>query len=285
MINNELEHKFELKTGQNFNTFYKKYRPKLIWYLAKYTRDHELAEDFVDDAFTQALLKIDNFDNDKAKIHTWVYKIGENLVKKDFKDKKRMSVVSLDKESTDNMQLINIVPNGSYEEKNIMEDDKILIKKAQLVKEAIDSLPEKYKRVMVLRELENRPYVDIAEMCEKKSRFILSNRTHKLPSPADFKSLLIENIYGDTSHVIITYNEGKETTIQLDIEYGDEFSITTDDVKNVSKIEVIANGKLSIHYVTTTNLSTIKSQIGKGRQLIQTIVSKKFKILDDQGLH
>ena len=38
-------------------------------------------------------------------------------------------------------------------------------------------------------------------------------------------------------------------------------------------------------YKTTTNLSTIKSQISKGRQLIQSMVKKKFKHLDEHGIH
>lgn len=285
MTNNELETKFESVTGLEFTSFYNKYRPKLVWYLTRYTRDQEIAEDFADDAFTQSLLKIDNYNNEKSQIHTWIYKIAENLVKKDFKDKKKMSVVSLDKENAENLNLINIIPNGQYEDANIMEQDSIVIKKAEIVKDAIFSLPGKYKKVMILRELENKPYIDIAEICVKEIEFSLENEERVLPSPGDFSHLKIENRSNISSYVVITFNEGGEKIIELEIKPYRTFKINKEEVENVSRLEIFSFGKTNVYYKTTTNLSTIKSQISKGRQLIQSIVGRKFKILEDQGLY
>jgi RNA polymerase sigma-70 factor, ECF subfamily len=280
-----LEERFEKITGINFEDFYDKYKPKLVWYLTRYTRDQELSEDFADDAFTQALLKIENYDNEKSQIHTWIYKIAENLVKKDFKDQKKMSVVSLDKDNHDNLNLINIIPNGHYEEANIMEQDSILIKKVELVKDAIFSLPDKYKRVMILRELENKPYIDIAEICTKEMNFDINGEEMELPNPDDFSELRIHNKSDISSFVVITYNEGTEKTIELEIKPLETFEISKFDIENVSYLNIISTGEIKVYYKTTTNLSTIKSQISKGRQLIQSMVSKKFKILEDQGLY
>jgi len=280
-----LEDKFEESTGLKFADFYDKYRPKLVWYLTRYTRDQEISEDFADDAFTQALLKIENYDSEKSQIHTWIYKIAENLVKKDFKDKKKMAVVSLDKENSENLNLINIIPNGHFEEQHVMEQDSIIIKKAELVKDAIFSLPDKYKKVMILRELENKPYIDIAEICTKEMDFNLEEEKIELPSPVDFSELKINNNSDESSYVVITYNEGEEKTIELEVKARQTFKINKEEVENVSYLGVVANGRTNVYYKTTTNLSTIKSQISKGRQLIQSMVSKKFKILEDQGLH
>jgi len=279
-----LESKFEESTGLDFSDFYDKYKPKLVWYLTRYTRDQEISEDFADDAFTQALLKIENYDKEKSQIHTWIYKIAENLVKKDFKDKKKMAVVSLDKENHESLNLINIIPNGHYEEQNIMEQDSIIIKKAEIVKDAIFSLPDKYKKVMILRELENKPYIDIAEICTKEMDFNLMDEEMELPSPVDFSELKINNKGDESSYVIITYNEGEEKTIELEVKARETFKINKEEVENVSYLGVVSSGKTNVYYKTTTNLSTIKSQISKGRQLIQTMVYKKFKILEDQGL-
>ena len=279
-----LEEKFKEFTGLEFNAFYKKYRPKLVWYLTRYTRDQEIAEDFADDAFTQSLLKIDNYNKDKSQIHTWIYKIAENLVKKDYKDQQKMSVVSLDKENSENLNLINIIPNGHLEDRNIMEEDSILIKKAELVKRAIYQLPDKYKRVMILREIENRPYIDIAEMCVKRLDLELNNEERNLPTAVDFIYLKIVSRSNATSYINITYNEGDENTIQFEIEPFKDFKIERGEIGNISAFEIISNGICNVKYKMTTNLSTIKSQISKGRQLIQSMVNKKFKILEDQGL-
>jgi len=284
MVNNELAAKFETITGVKFTSFYKKYRPKLVWYLTRYTRDQEIAEDFADDAFIQAMIKIDNYNSEKSQIHTWIYKIAENLVKKDFKDKKKMSVVSLDKENNENLNLINIIPNGQFEEINIMEQDSIMIKKAEIVKDAIFSLPEKYKKVMVLRELENRPYIDIAEICVKEMELVLDCEEKVLPAVIDFLDLVVENKSNIESYVNVTFNEGVEKTIQFEIKPHKTFKVSKDDLENISNIEIESYGTTCVLYRTTTNLSTIKSQISKGRQLIQTMVNKKFKLLDDQGI-
>ena len=192
MRENELSKKFELKTGLKFNTFYTIYKPKLVWHLTKYTKDQEVSEDFADDAFTQALLKIDNYNIEKSQIHTWVYKIAENLVKKDFKDKGRMNVVSMDKENDDSLNLSGLISNGIENEK--IEEDLILLKKVQLVKESIHSLPEKYKKVMVMRELEHKSYTDIADSCVKYIDIDTTDEIFSLESPTDLFDLEIEGI-------------------------------------------------------------------------------------------
>ena len=268
MINNELEIKFQNRAGLECKSFYTKYKPKLIWYLTRFTRDQEIAEDFADDAFTQSLLKIDNYNNDKSQIHTWIYKIAENLVKKDFKDKKKMSVVSLDKENTENLNLINIIPNDQYENEIIMEQDSIVLKKAEIVKDAIFKLPNKYKKVMILRELENKPYIDIAEICIKEMNFTIDDDTKILPNPSDFSLLKIKNKSDISSFVIISFIGILGKNIEFEINTYRTFELSKDDIENVTRIEIFSFGKTNIHYVTTTNLSTIKSQISKGRQLI-----------------
>lgn len=283
-MNNDLAKNFEIKTGYKFIKFYNKYRPKLVYYLTRYTKDQELAEDFADDAFTQSLLKIDNYDKEKSQIHTWIYKIAENLVKKDFKDKKKLSIISFDKDNDDNLNLINVIP-GDDIDNNVMEQNKIIIKKAEIVKEAIYKLPDKYKKVMILREIENKPYLDIAEICEKKINYNLINESLKLPSIVDFLELNIINNSNELSHVNITYIDDGRKLIQLDVKPYDNFILRKDDIDKIINIEIIAKGNLIVEYKTATNLSTIKSQISKGRQLIQSMVNRKFKLIDNLDLY
>ena len=284
MENNELSKNFELKTGINFNTFYNGYRNKLIWHLTKYTKDQDISQDFVDDAFTQALVKIDNFDNDKSQIHTWVYKIAENLVKKDFKDRNRLSLVSMDKENDDETHLTISGMLSDEDDNNKVETDLILIKKAKIVKDTIMSLPEKYKTVMVMRELQKKSYTDIAESCVKIQE-INTTSNLKLDSPSDILDLELINNGVKNCYVNITYVDYKnKSTIQFEIEPKKSFLLTKDDIENVIDIELLTDENLVGTYRTTTNLSTIKSQISKGRQLIQSMVSNKFKNLDEHGI-
>lgn len=163
----ELEIQFEERTGVNFKIFYKNYKPKLMWYIARYTKDPEVAEDHVEDAFIQALLNISTYkrpDEGGAQVNTWIYKIAENIVKKAHKDSERIPTNSLDKEMAENFNLSNLIP---YDDgKKNVDEYNIFVKKANIIKETIYSLPEKdskYKKVLIMREIEGMAYKEISD--------------------------------------------------------------------------------------------------------------------------
>ena len=164
---NELEIQFEERTGVNFKIFYKNYKTKLMWYIAKYTKDQEVAEDHVEDAFIQALLNISTYkrpDEGGAQVNTWIYKIAENIVKKAHKDSARIPTNSLDKEMAENFNLSNLIPYDDGKRNN--EEYNVFVKKANLIKETIYNLPEKdskYKTVLIMRELEGMAYKEISD--------------------------------------------------------------------------------------------------------------------------
>jgi len=86
---NQFETKFKDITGTNFNKFFVEQKPKLVWYLTRWTRDIELAEDFATEAFMQALEKIHTYNNEKAKFETWLYTIASNILKKNYQDSQK----------------------------------------------------------------------------------------------------------------------------------------------------------------------------------------------------
>jgi RNA polymerase sigma-70 factor (ECF subfamily) len=170
MIKNEitnLERLFEERTGYNFQDFYKNYKPKLTWHITKFTKNSEIAEDHVDDAFIQALLNIETYkrpDEGGAQVNTWVYKIAENIVKKSFKDNEKIPTDSLDKEMSENFNLSNIIP---YDDSiKSTEEYNIFVKKSTVIKDAIFNLSEKdakYKKVLIMREIDGMAYKEISE--------------------------------------------------------------------------------------------------------------------------
>ena len=171
MIKNEinnLEKQFEERTGYNFQKFYIINKPKLMWHIAKFTKSSELAEDHVEEAFIQALLNISTYkrpDEGGAQINTWVYKIAENIVKKSYKDNERLPVDSLDKNMAENFNLSNIIP---YDDSTKSTDEyNIFVKKSTVIKDAIYNLSEKdakYKKVLIMREIDGMTYEEISEV-------------------------------------------------------------------------------------------------------------------------
>src|SRR5574344_2115469 len=138
MIKNEiikLERLFEERTGFNFQNFYKIYKPKLTWHITKFTKNPEIAEDHVEDAFIQALLNIETYkrpDEGGAQVNTWIYKIAENIVKKSFKDNEKLPTDSLDKEMVENFNLSNIIPYDDSTKST--EEYNIFVKKSTVIK-------------------------------------------------------------------------------------------------------------------------------------------------------
>ncbi len=198
--NNELEIQFESRTGINFQEFYKNHKPKLIWYIAKYTKDSGIAEDHVEDAFIQALLNIETYkrpDEGGAQLNTWIYKIAENIVKKVHKDSERLPTDSIDKDLAINFSLSNII---AYDDsKKPTEEYNIFVKKASIIKDAIYNLPEKdskYKKVLIMREIEGMQYKEISDELNinlstiksqiKKGRTIIRKKVEKKFKDIDY---------------------------------------------------------------------------------------------------
>ncbi len=200
---NKLAENFEIRTTIDFRQFYKDYKPRLIWYLTRYTRDAEIAEDHAEEAFIQALLNINTYkrpDEGGAQVNTWVYKIAENIVKKAHKDKNRLPSTSLDKEFNENVNLTNLIP---YDDgKQIEHESHVFVRKAKIIKAAIYNLPpkdEKYKRVLIMRELEGMAYKDISEYLDvnlstiksqiRKGRSIIRKKVSKTLQDIDINGI------------------------------------------------------------------------------------------------
>jgi len=187
---NHFEKKFENKTGLNFQTFYKEQKPKLTWYLSKWTKDLDIAEDFADEAFIKALSSIESYEGTKSQVHTWLYTIAVNFVKKDFSDSKKLPTISMDKELGNNATMNMFLPYECSKKELTKQNE--LCKKAEIVREAIFNMTEKqskYQTVLIMREIDNLTYNEISENLQlnlstiksqiKKGRSIIVKKIEK----------------------------------------------------------------------------------------------------------
>jgi RNA polymerase sigma-70 factor (ECF subfamily) len=187
---NHFEKKFQQKTGLKFEEFYKEQKPKLTWYLSKWTKDFEIAEDFADEAFVKALNSIDGYNGEMAQVHTWVYTIAVNIVKKDHQDKQKMPSISMDKELSNSASMNMFLPYSDG--KKELSKYKETCKKAEIIRNAIFNLSEKhikYKTVLIMREIENMSYNEISDYLKlnlstvksqiKQGRAIIAKKVEK----------------------------------------------------------------------------------------------------------
>jgi RNA polymerase sigma-70 factor (ECF subfamily) len=169
-IQNKCEKLFENKVGIVFKKYYNKHFNNLSWHLAKYTKSLESAQEFANEAFIQALEKIESYNPEKSQFNTWLYRIAENIVKKSFKDEKRLNVVPIDNNSSNSnddedygVNLLNLIPYDYGEDD--LNQQVLIDKKAEIIRNVIYTLPkkhEKYKKVLIMREIDCMQYQEIS---------------------------------------------------------------------------------------------------------------------------
>ena len=153
-----VETKFEELTGQNFTEVYNKFKSKILFNLRRYNNDN--LDDLVEDAFTAALLYSHTYNKDKSSVQTWIWNIAENLIKFDFK-RNKIKTISLDIERPADYSYQDILPYN--DEKYLIEEQEIFVIKAAIIKKVIYSMKEKFKTVLIMREIDGCTYQEIAE--------------------------------------------------------------------------------------------------------------------------
>jgi RNA polymerase sigma factor (sigma-70 family) len=144
-----------------YSRLMKKYHDAIFSFIFRMIHDREQVEDLTQEAFIKAFASLKNF-NEEYAFSTWLYKIATNNCI-DYIRKRKLLMYSIDKpiESKDSDFTFEL-PDETY------EADKSLIstQRAVLVRDAIEQLPEKYRRVILLRHQDERTYEEIAAMLD-----------------------------------------------------------------------------------------------------------------------
>lgn len=136
-----------------------RYRGRLYNFVFRFVSDRETAEDIVQETFLRAFRKRKEY-RAIANFSTWLFTIAGNLAKSELRRRKRWRLFSLhrDDDSETGIEL----PDETYRPDKVAEsslaDDQI--------HDAIASLPENYRQVILLRDVEGMAYQEIAEIVD-----------------------------------------------------------------------------------------------------------------------
>ena len=142
-----------------YKRFMKKYYISLSNLIFRLIHDKREVEDLTQEAFVKAFASLKNF-NEEFAFSTWLYKIARNNTI-DYIRKQKLATFSIDKPiASDESDYSFELPDITY------QPDKDIIgrQKKALLEEAIAMLPEKYRRVIILRHNEERYYAEIAKI-------------------------------------------------------------------------------------------------------------------------
>ena len=141
-----------------YNDIVNKYERALYYHILKMVRDREMVEDLVQETFMKAFDNINSYNSNYA-FSTWLYRIATNHTI-DYLRKKKLKTLSIDEPmQTKDGEMDVELPDHEAE-----TDDQVMRKQRhQILNEAIENLPEKYRRVIQMRHMEELSYQEISE--------------------------------------------------------------------------------------------------------------------------
>ncbi|QDT67312.1 ECF RNA polymerase sigma factor SigW [Planctomycetes bacterium MalM25] len=131
-----------------------RYQDRLRASLMRLTGSAEEAEDVAQEAFVQAYLKLSTFQR-TSRFYTWIYRIAFNqAISKNRKKRPRLSLTAVQDAGGPEPVAESDCPTTAT-----FQDER-----ARLLHEAIATLEEDHRQVIVLREFEEMDYQQIAEL-------------------------------------------------------------------------------------------------------------------------
>jgi RNA polymerase sigma-70 factor (ECF subfamily) len=120
-------------------------------------RDRDAVEDVVHETFVKAFFRIGSF-HGGSSLYTWLYRVAINAAKDHAKRRRRRPAVALDDLGPAGAQLP--APEAPELERLERRETRLA------VRAAIQSLPPKFRAVLVLREIEGLRYEEIAAILD-----------------------------------------------------------------------------------------------------------------------
>ena len=135
----------------------RRYQGRLYNFVFRFVGDKETAEDIVQEAFLRAFGKREEY-RAIANFSTWLFTIAGNLAKSELRRRKRWRLFSIhrDEESDTGMEL----PDESRRPDRMAESSLTDVE----IQNAIASLADNYRQVILLRDVEGLSYYEISQV-------------------------------------------------------------------------------------------------------------------------
>ena len=144
-----------------FDVLVLKYQHRIISLVSRYVSDSGDAMDVAQEAFIKAYRAMKNFRGDSA-FYTWLYRIAINTAKNYLVAQKRRPPLS-DIDATDAEQFAG---DTRLKDRATPEHELLREEIEQTINAAIAQLPDDLRTAIILRELENMSYEEIASTME-----------------------------------------------------------------------------------------------------------------------
>ena len=156
-----------------FEAIVRAHSGRLLSVARRFLGNNEDAQDAVQDAFIRAYKAIHTFEA-RAQLHTWLHRILVNTALMKLRERRRRPTESIEE------LLPTYTSDGHQAVASRDWSDAVLERKetAALVHEAITKLPDQYREVLVLRDIEDKDTAETAELLGTTSN-VVKVRLHR----------------------------------------------------------------------------------------------------------
>ena len=146
---------------QAYTELVEKYQRSLYFHIMKMIKDKEQVNDLVQEAFVKAFDNLNTYSTNYA-FSTWLYRIATNHTI-DYLRKKKLKTLSIDEpmKTRDGEMQMQLEDESAGTDRNIIRKQR-----QNIVQNAIDDLPPKYRKVIEMRHMEEKSYQEIADVLD-----------------------------------------------------------------------------------------------------------------------
>jgi len=153
----ELVKRFQNGDERAYIELVKRYKDRLLNFVYRYLNSYEQSEDVVQDTLMKLYTSAHMY-REIAKFSTWIFTIAANLAKSELRRLKRRRVVSIHTMGFDDKEYE--IPSDSYNPARETESNY----GEKQIQQAIDTLPDQFKTVIILREVQQLSYEEISRI-------------------------------------------------------------------------------------------------------------------------
>jgi RNA polymerase sigma-70 factor (ECF subfamily) len=141
-----------------FQVLVTRYRPRIINLITRFVGDFDRAEDIAQEVFIRVYRNRERY-RKSGKFSTWIFTIAANLAKNEIRRKVRhRRVISMDEEKEPGTNLAATLADRDPGPGHALERKEL----EALILGAIESLPDRYRLALVLRDLEGLAYEEVS---------------------------------------------------------------------------------------------------------------------------
>ncbi|KAA3618633.1 MAG: RNA polymerase subunit sigma-24 [Calditrichaeota bacterium] len=168
--NSDFIRRLKNRDKQAFRELVDMYQTRIYNLGLKMLVNREDAEDILQETFIKVFSKIDAF-REESEISTWIYRIATNAALMKLRERQRINKKLTD---LDDVNIMPILPSNLLVTEKTPFDNLLNKESRHILEEAIESLPDIYRVVFVLKDVEQLETAKIAEILDLSHEAIYS---------------------------------------------------------------------------------------------------------------